>query len=302
MNVLIIGLGSIAKKHINALRKIKNEVQFYALRSNTASEKVEGVVDIYSIGDCKNVDFVMITNPTAFHAVAIQQVIRFKKPLFIEKPPFHNLENVDACLSLISHNGIATYTAFNLRFLDCLVYLKKNIDVSKVQEVNVYCGSYLPNWRANTDYKKNYSANATMGGGVHLDLIHELDYILWVFGKPIEVISVLRSNSKLQIDATDYANYTLVYPNFVVNIVLNYYRKDTKRTCEVLFEEGTWNVDLIKNTIFDLESQTVVFQSIQTVLDTYTQQMDYFCESILKNREGFNSLAESVETLKIALS
>lgn len=302
MNVLIIGLGSIAKKHIDALRKIKKEVQFYALRSNTASEKVDGVIDIYSLDDCTNVDFVMITNPTAFHAVAIQQVIRFKKPLFIEKPPFHNLENVDSCSTLLKNNAIATYTAFNLRFLDCLVYLKKNIDISKVQEVNVYCGSYLPNWRANTDYKKNYSANATMGGGVHLDLIHELDYVLWIFGKPIEVKSVLRSNSKLEIEATDYANYTLVYKNFVVNIVLNYYRKDTKRTCELVFEDGTWNVDLIKNTIYDLESQNVVFQSTQTVIDTYTQQMDYFCESVLKNREGFNSIEESVETLKIALS
>lgn len=302
MNVLIIGLGSIAKKHIDALRKIKKEVRFYALRSNTASEKVDGVIDIYSLDDCTNFDFVMITNPTAFHAVAIQQVIRLKKPLFIEKPPFHNLDAVDECLSQISDNEIATYTAFNLRFLDCLVYLKKNVDVSKVQEVNVYCGSYLPNWRANTDYKKNYSANASMGGGVHLDLIHELDYVLWIFGKPIEVKSVLRSNSKLEIEATDYANYTLVYKNFVVNIVLNYYRKDTKRTCELVFEDGTWSVDLIKNTIYDLESQNVVYQSTQTVLDTYTQQMDYFCESVLKNRAGFNSLEESVETLKIALS
>ncbi len=302
MNVLIIGLGSIAKKHINALRKINASVCFFALRSGRSSENVEGVTNIVSITECPEIDFVIIANPTAFHADAIKQVAHLKKPLFIEKPPFHELKPVDSCLALIKKNNIITYTAFNLRFLDCLVYLEKNVDVSKVQEVNVYCGSYLPDWRPNIKYKNNYSAQAAMGGGVHLDLIHELDYVLWIFGKPLNVRSVLRNKSKLGIDAVDYANYVLVYPNFVVNIVLNYYRHDTKRCCEIVFDDTTWNTDLVTNTIYDIKNQSTVFHSEQTVLDTYTAQMAYFCDTVSTNTTLFNSLAESVETLKIALS
>lgn len=302
MNVLIVGLGSIAKKHIDALKKVTKEVKFYALRSGSDSEKVDGVIDIHYVNDNLEVDFVMITNPTAFHAAAIKQVVDLKKPMFIEKPPFHNLDDADSCLKLVKQKGIMTYTAFNLRFLDCLKYLKQHVILSEVQEVNVYCGSYLPNWRTNTDYKKNYSANAAMGGGVHLDLIHELDYVLWIFGKPVEVRSVLRSCSKLEIQAVDYANYVLVYQGFVVNVVLNYYRKDTKRSCEIVFDCGTWNIDLINNTVFDVQHQRVLFQSKQKVLDTYSQQMEYFCESVLKNQTAFNSLEESIETLKISLA
>ena len=99
------------------------------------------------------------------------------------------------------------------------------------------------------DYKKVYSTNGAMGGGVHLDLIHEMDYALWLFGEPSSIKSTLRSSSRLYIDAIDSANYTLIYDNFVVNIVLNYFRKDTKRNCEIVFTEETWNVDLTKNTI-----------------------------------------------------
>ena len=302
MKVLIIGLGSIARKHIKALKQIKPDVEFFALRSGTSTDKEEGVTNILSIADCPEIDFIIISNPTAFHADAIKQAITFKKPLFIEKPPFHTLENVNECLELVNKNNIITYTAFNLRFLDCLVYLKKNAVLTKVQEVNVYCGSYLPSWRNNSDYKSNYSANASMGGGVHLDLIHELDYVLWIFGEPLEVRSLLRSNSKIDIKSVDYANYVLTYPNFVVNIILNYYRRDAKRNCEIVFEDATWNVDLMKNSIADSVNNTVVFQSEQTVQDTYKNQMEFFCKTVSKGGIPSNSLSESVNTLKIALS
>lgn len=301
MKVLIIGLGSIAKKHIAALRKLNPDVCFYALRSGDNANEVVGVTNVSSLDKCADADFIIISNPTALHADAIKQVAHLKKPLFIEKPPFHNLESVSECLSVVEQQKILTYTAFNLRFLDCLTYVKKNADINKVQEVNVYCGSYLPNWRPDTDYKKIYSANAAMGGGVHLDLIHELDYVLWIFGKPVSVQTTFRSVSKLNIDAVDYANYVLSYPSFTINVVLNYYRRDTKRCCEIVFDNETWNVDLIKNKISTTADTTLIYQSEQTVVDTYTKQMEYYCTALATNKAVFNTLEESVETLKIAL-
>ena len=38
MNILIVGLGSIAKKHIAALRELKIDFKIYALRSNINKE------------------------------------------------------------------------------------------------------------------------------------------------------------------------------------------------------------------------------------------------------------------------
>lgn len=302
MKLLIIGLGSIAKKHIKAIKDIDPSAELYALRSGSGSEQYENVKNVFSIKECPEIDFVIISNPTAFHADAIKKVASLKKPLFIEKPPFHTLENVNEILNLVSENKIKTYTAFNLRFLDCLKYLKKNIQISKVQEVNVYCGSYLPEWRSNTDYKNNYSADSDLGGGAHLDLIHELDYVLWIFGQPLEVRSIKRSKSKIDIKAVDYANYVLIYNDFVVNIILNYYRRDAKRACELVFDDMTWNVNLLKNNITNTGNNTVVFQSEQTGLDTYKDQMEYFLKTISGNEMLSNALSESVNTLKIALA
>jgi len=302
MNVLIIGLGSIAKKHIHALKQLDAHVNCYALRSGEHSESVDGVTDIKSVNECKGIDFTIVSNPTAYHFEAIQQAASLKKPIFIEKPPFHSMKNTDACLSMIAENKIMTYTAFNLRFLESLLYLKKNVELKKVQEVNVYCGSYLPEWRSNVDYKKNYSANTEMGGGVHLDLIHELDYVLWIFGQPLEVKKTLRNKSSIDINAIDYANYVLVYDTFVVSIVLNYFRRDAKRTCEIVFDDATWQTNLMTNTIVNMNDGSTLLQSKQTVLDTYSDQMRYFCQAISSNTHPNNSLKESINTLKIALS
>ena len=53
MKVLIVGLGSIAKKHIAALFSINKDVKVYALRSNSNKNNVDGVANIYDLSDWK---------------------------------------------------------------------------------------------------------------------------------------------------------------------------------------------------------------------------------------------------------
>ena len=143
-----------------------------------------------------------------------------------------------------------------------------------------------------------------MGGGVHLDLIHELDYCLWIFGRPNKVLNVFAKVSKLEIDSFDYTSYTLIYETFIVNINLNYFRKDSKRTIEVVTDNTTYNYDLMTNKVFDNQLGKVIYQDSFFMIDTYKAQMAYFIESINKvdNFEIMNNFTESVEVLKIALN
>ena len=253
MNVLIIGLGSIALKHIKALQELYPTIIIYALRRKGESSKgIEGVIEIYDINeiDIDSIDFILISNPTSVHYDTIRKVIMYKRPLFIEKPLFSEItEDSNALVNKVEEQGIPTYVACNLRFLECIAKIKELIVGKRVNEVNVYCGSYLPDWRPNVDFRKVYSANKEMGGGVHIDLIHELDYIYWLFGTPYHTQSFFSNKSSLNITAYDYANYLWEYNDFSISVVLNYYRKDSKRTLEILTDEGTYLVDLLKNTI-----------------------------------------------------
>ena len=60
----------------------------------------------------------------------------------------------------------------------------KQDKLGKIYSVQVDLGEYLPDWHPWEDYRQSYAARADQGGGVILTLIHELDYLHWLFGKP----------------------------------------------------------------------------------------------------------------------
>lgn len=303
MKVLIVGLGSIAQKHISALRSIDCNVDLVALRSDrNASSDYIGVANCYDFSeiDFSEIEFIIISNPTALHYETIKQLVQYKKPLFIEKPLFSEISTDTADLvKEITDKGILTYVACNLRFLDSLTKLQTLLIDERINEVNVYCGSYLPDWRPEADFRAIYSANIEMGGGVHIDLIHELDYVYWLFGKPNQTNSFFSNSSSLSISAFDYANYLWVYPSFVTNIVLNYYRKKPKRRIEILTEYNTFQVDLLSNTIS--KNEQVIFSSEQRIADTYQAQLHFFIEHVLTRKQRFNTIDEAYQILKLCI-
>ncbi len=305
MNVLIVGLGSIAEKHIIALKSLNLEVSIYALRSQTNANIVEGITNIFDIQNCDiPFEFAIISNPTNLHAKFISDLSDKKINLLIEKPPVSSLENVAELINKINENNIQTYVACNLRFHPCMMFLKNYLEKnqqSRINEVNIYCGSYLPAWRPNKDFRTIYSANAEMGGGVHLDLFHELDYMFWLFGTPISTKNIKRNVSSLAISAIDYASYTAEYESFSVNMVLNYYRIDAKRTIEILFEDQTITVDLINNCIKNHKNELLFEAPDFKIIDTYKSQIEYYIESLKNNSKKMNTFADSIEVLKMCL-
>ncbi|OFY38950.1 MAG: oxidoreductase [Bacteroidetes bacterium GWF2_40_14] len=303
MKVLIIGLGSIGKKHVLAIKTVRPDVDIIALRSHQDAENFMDVKNIYALDEIEKPvpDFVIISNPTSEHKKTVSELIKFNIPLFIEKPIFSSL-NIQKLIDNLNSTDIFTYVACNLRFLDCIRFIKEqkqNFNQKRLNEVNVYCGSYLPDWRLNIDFRKTYSAIPELGGGVHIDLIHELDYIYWLFGSPIEVKRTYRNQSSLDISAYDYANYLLDYEGFCVNIVLNYYRREPKRNLELVFEDETWNVDLLKNQV--VCKNQILFSSEQRISNTYLDQMKYFIGCIQNKNKSINTVNDAYNVLKICL-
>ncbi len=304
MKVFLIGLGSIAQKHISAIRKIEPNVIIYALRSTNNAESHENVINVFNWDKAIEADFILISNPTNLHGDTIIKALEFKKPLFIEKPLLHKLLQVDEIIEKVKSYQIPTYVACVLRFHPVISYLKDmmNSVKSQVDEVNVYCGSYLPNWRADSDYRNSYSANEEMGGGVHLDLIHEMDYLYWMFGKPIQVKSTLRSNSHLNISAIDYANYQLIYPNFVASVTLNYFRKQNKRELEIVGPDFILNGNLIAYTLMEEISNKMIVDESSQIGTLYDKQMSYFIKGLRENAIYENDVQTGIEVLKLVLN
>lgn len=304
MLVLIIGLGSIAKKHILALRRLDPNIEIFALRSNNSVELIEGIVNIKHFTELPSKpDFAIISNPTSYHKITIEQLLEYNIPMFIEKPAFHSLSGVNELIISVENSKLVNYVACNFRFHPCIEYLKAELQIRNmaINEINVYCGSYLPDWREGNDFKKNYSSSIALGGGVHLDLIHEIDYVIWLLGKPKSSNIFLSNKSSLKIESFDYANYVLEYNDYWVSIVLNYYRRDPKRCLEIIFEDETWTVDLLKSTIINNKGDIIFKSENFSIQETYYKQMKYFIENLNLEIMPMNTLQESMVALKIVL-
>jgi predicted dehydrogenase len=299
MKVLIVGLGSIARKHIKALKELYPDTIIYALRHSNSGVNFPQVQNIYNWKELKvKPDFIIISNPSSEHYLTLKECLTLRVPLFIEKPLFHELNNGLELIDQITQLGIKTYIACFLRFHPVIRYLKRTIEQKNklINEVNIYCGSYLPDWRPGTNFRNSYSASKVMGGGVHLDLIHEIDYVYYLFGKPQKTHKILRSKSTLNIDAVDYANYCLEYKNFAVNIILNYFRRDPKREIEIVFEDITLSGDLITSEIKDGKNN-IIFEDDTILHKLYIDQLEYF----INTDNPMNNINEAWDVLNILL-
>lgn len=303
MIILIIGLGSIGKKHVDAIYALKLKVTIYALRSGSSMESYREVINISSVGKIQNkIDFIVVSNITRAHEATIRSVFELQCPIFIEKPVLSDLENASRISEKLKEKNILTYVACNLRFHSGLQFLKKYLDEKKprINEVNIYCGSYLPDWRSGIDFRKSYSANFDQGGGVHLDLIHELDYCTWLFGFPEKATSIKRDVSSLSINAVDHAKFEFSYTNFITGINLNYYRRDAKRTLEVVTSEDSILLDLRSNIIQSLLTGHIIYNEPFEMKETYRKQMRYFMDVINSKKQTINDFDYAVKILQLA--
>ena len=265
-----VGIGSIAKRHIRNLRTVCEdkgiELTIDALRRSPNS--IEGVDRVRSsLTDVPNdYDAIFITNPTDMHLTSLEQFHDKGKNFFIEKPVV-SLPQIEKAKQFEMHKGSIYYVACPLRYNAVIQYIKNNINPDDVISVRSISSSYLPDWRPGQDYRETYSAHKNMGGGVSIDLIHEWDYLTYLFGRPQIVNSMIGKKSNLEIDSDDYAIYIAEYKDKIVELHLDYFGRKTTRVVELFTKEDT--------IVGDIGNNKVTFLRTGEVIDFNEERDDY---------------------------
>ena len=305
MKIAFIGLGSIARKHIAALKQLDKTAIIFAVRHQETPSEKEGINNItFSALNTLDLDAIIITNPSVYHTQNILDLVHLRIPIMVEKPLCISNGQRKKLQQLNTQDLPIIYTACNLRFHPLIQYLKAylNENTLTIFEVNAYCGSYLPSWRPDSDYRSSYSAQEAMGGGVHLDLMHELDYLHFLFGKPKAVEKVHKKYSTLDLDSVDYAHYWLDFKDFSATITLNYFRRDSKRTLEIVTDQGTIELDFISGTITLLAQKEILYEVGSNAMEqSYINQINYFLSLINHKEKLMNTLIESLDIIQHVL-
>ena len=210
--ILIVGKGSIGKKHFEHLSNLLPNSEIKFLRHSQIDEKERSSNnDFYSIDEALGFapELSVISNPASKHIETATIFAQQGSHLFIEKPVSHNVQKVQQLIDLCESKKLTLAVGYNLRFLESLIKFKDAIQagmIGKLISIRVDSGSHLPDWRSGMDYRKSVSAIEDLGGGVLRELSHEIDYVRWIFGEIDWVKATLINTQVLGLNVEDTAH------------------------------------------------------------------------------------------------
>lgn len=315
LKVLIAGLGSIGQRHLRNLRALTPlEVISHRRRGLPLAEDLRDLplVTCASLEEAlaHRPKAALVCSPPALQLGVARAAVDAGCHLFVEKPIAPALDGLDDLLAAARTRGVATLVGYNMRFHPQLRRIRGWLEAGRIGRVcslRAEVGQWLPDWHPWEDYRRMYSARRALGGGVVLDLIHELDYVRWLFGPVTEVRAWAGRTSSLEIDTEDTAEIVLRFAGGAVGSVhLDYVQRAPARGCRIVGEEGTIVWDFFADELRLFEAARGEWR-VERLEDyernaMYRDEMAHFLALIAGRERSAVDLAEGIESLRLALA
>lgn len=307
-NFLVFGYGSIAKKHINIIKKKLLKSKFFIIRKKKSNLLIKNSRFIKNLNEVKKINFyaAIICSPVTNHFENMNQICELVNLIFIEKPLVNNLSEFKKIYkkSLNKKNIIIVGYAF--RFNKAFKFIESEIKkkrYGKILNVETNYSSYLPTWRTK-NYKKTVSYNKKLGGGVTNELSHDLDILTKLFGKIRlkDVKSFNNSDLKSKVEERIFC-FAEIRRKIPVFIKLSFNEKILNRHMFINFTKGSifWDIidEKIKINYFKNKKnikKNLSFKNSNSKM--FEHQMDFVLSSKNKtyNRKFLN---KELNTLKL---
>lgn len=265
MEAIIIGGGSIGKRHSKNLNNLGVSTRIVDI------DEIQNLDNILSEG----FDMGLVCTPNIYHIEHCIALAKHNIPIFCEKPFYTSTEGLDKLLQVVEEKNLITMVGCNLRFTPEIQKIS-----SKSKYISVYFGYDLRKWRPNTDYSKSYSANKSLGGGILLDAVHELDYLYYKFGSVKDISYIKSKLTDVTNDVEDLVVGRIEFDNgTIADFTLNYLSEEYQRYYDIL-EDG-----VLKRVNLNLDNQM------------YVDEIKYFIKNVKQNSQCMNSFEEASNLL-----
>lgn len=256
---LVVGSGSIARRHMSNLRLLFPAARIACVsasgRTLAAEDLPAGVEPRADLAQALADEplLAIVASPASLHIGQAAVLLRAGLPVLVEKPLADSLASVAAEAGLLRAHQDRIEIGYNLRYMPSAQALKALLDeqrVGRVLSVASEAGQYLPDWRPGSDYRQGVSARRELGGGVLLELSHEIDYLLWLFGAFDTACCVATNSGLLGLDVEDCVDAVLSKRDgFSARLHLDFLQRSPTRTCRIIGEGGTLLWNLMGNSI-----------------------------------------------------
>lgn len=312
-SILIIGFGSIGQRHYRNLLSLGfTNIAAYDLDSLKLADVLpERRVAQLTQKIVKQFGVILVCSPTHLHITHVRLALLAGAHVFIEKPLSHTLRGLTDLTRLARAKKLITMVGCNMRFHPCLQFVKRYLEEKKlgaVYSMRHEFGSYLPSWRPTQDYRKNYAAKKSTGGGIILDDIHEFDLLFWLndFSRVKKQFLLAQHTGALEIKTEDAVLGGFLFANGVLGEVhADYLSQHYRRSVVVIGERGNLSWNFNENIVwFEIkEAREKLFEIKDFDFnEVYKEELQYFLKCIDCHDATFNDVACAARLLKHLLS
>lgn len=309
--ILICGLGSIGRRYLRLISKNWPDMEIAVLRSGYGPSCEEEKLIKYQFFNLKESidwepDAAIICSPANIHIDQAITLGEYEIPCLIEKPLGTSNESDQKLKKILKlSHSVPMLVGYILRHDPCAALIKKKLDdniLGQVVEADFHCGSWLPKWRPEIDYLQSVSAKKELGGGVLLELSHEIDIANWFLG-PINIdYASLNSSGLLPINVEDRA-YLIAHNNngVQISIRVNFCSEPSTRNIIIRGEKGQISWDLMLGKLKIHNDKNLIFEHKKNIDrdGIFLLQIQHFLECIDFNQKPKCSVLEGKNVLQL---
>lgn len=312
--ILIVGLGSIGRRHLGNLRTLAypDVVLCRTGKGPSGAAPIEGYRNERSLAAALSHRPIatIVANPTSLHVETAILAAEAGSHLLIEKPVSHSEEGLDRLAAVVEARALKVLVGFQFRFHPGLLAVKRMLEeerIGPVRSVHAHWGEYLPDWHPGEDYRQGYSARADLGGGVLLTLCHPFDYLRWLLGE-VRTVAASTSHDGLNLDVEDTADVILSFESGVTGTVhLDYVQRPPSHWLRLTGELGTILWDNADGAVRVWHAETREWETIPPPAGferntMFLAEMRHFLECVEGKVEPRVTLTDGVRALQIALA
>ena len=205
MNVAIIGCGGMVRLHAQMAANCGLRVTVCADKVRPAASslakslKARAMTDPIAAVKAGDVDIVAITTPTPTHEALVKAAAAAGKHIFCEKPFGRSSAECKRAIAAADKAGVKLFVGHVVRYFQEFEAMKAQIESGAIGEpgwAKLYRGGIYPG--AKGSWFRDYAQS----GGVTFDcMIHDLDWLRYVFGEPERIFChTLMREKPTQID------------------------------------------------------------------------------------------------------
>jgi predicted dehydrogenase len=251
LSVLIVGCGSIGKRHARVLKSLgvggvrACDPSLEQRKAFSAESPGVRICDSYDAGLRDRPDAVLICTPPAMHIPMACQAIAAGCHALLEKPLSDTLDGIDELEAMADRSGKKIMVALCFRYHEGLLRAKQHLDagrIGRVVSIRALMGEHLPDVRP--DYRSLYLARYNGA----FELMHDLDLALWFAGQPLKKVHcVYGTYSDIGIESPDVVEFQLDFEDrCVATVHLDLFQRPRRRQIELIGTKGVVTVEFAK--------------------------------------------------------